>query len=252
MTLFFVIFSFLYCRLKSKILLPNKFSNQYIPVKNTLKRGKKMRQRNKPWADDFLKEHTQLIIPNPSEHKGKWSTLFGNNNPIHIEVGTGKGQFIVGMAKQNPNVNFIGIELAKSIVVTAAEKVLEAGPSNVLLLNENASDLTELFAEDEVSIIYLNFSDPWPKNRHEKRRLTYKTFLDQYKKILIHSGQVIFKTDNRGLFEYSLVSLTSYGLKLEEVNLDLHAIQDESNIMTEYEEKFSAKGQVIYRLKASF
>ncbi|WP_068674865.1 tRNA (guanosine(46)-N7)-methyltransferase TrmB [Oceanobacillus sp. Castelsardo] len=211
-----------------------------------------MRQRNKPWADDFLMENTQLIIPNPSNYKGKWNTLFENNNPIHIEVGTGKGQFIVGMAKQYPDVNFIGIELAKSIVVTAAEKVLEADPTNVLLLNENASDLTEIFAEDEVSTIYLNFSDPWPKNRHEKRRLTYKAFLDQYKAILKQPGQVIFKTDNRELFEYSLVSLTDYGLRLEEVNLDLHAIQDESNIMTEYEEKFSAKGQPIYRLKAYF
>ncbi|KPH71577.1 tRNA (guanosine(46)-N7)-methyltransferase TrmB [Oceanobacillus sp. FSL K6-0118] len=211
-----------------------------------------MRQRNKPWADDFLKENAQLIIPNPSEYKGKWSTLFGNNNPIHVEVGTGKGQFIVGMAKQYPNINFIGIELAKSIVVTAAQKVLEAGSSNVLLLNENAGDLVEIFAENEVSTIYLNFSDPWPKNRHEKRRLTYKAFLDQYKTILKQSGQVIFKTDNRGLFEYSLVSLTDYNMKLEEVNLDLHAIQDESNIMTEYEERFSAKGQPIYRLKASF
>ncbi|KKE79965.1 tRNA (guanosine(46)-N7)-methyltransferase TrmB [Oceanobacillus caeni] len=211
-----------------------------------------MRQRNKPWADDFLKENTQLIIPNPSAYKGKWSTLFGNNNPIHVEVGTGKGQFIVGMAKQYPNINFIGIELAKSIVVTAAQKVLEAGSSNVLLLNENAGDLVEIFAENEVSTIYLNFSDPWPKNRHEKRRLTYKAFLDQYKTILKQSGQVIFKTDNRGLFEYSLVSVTDYNMKLEEVNLDLHAIQDESNIMTEYEERFSAKGQPIYRLKASF
>ncbi|RKQ29680.1 tRNA (guanosine(46)-N7)-methyltransferase TrmB [Oceanobacillus halophilus] len=213
-----------------------------------------MRQRNKPWADEFLKEHNQLIIPNPSEHKGKWKELFGNDHPIHIEVGTGKGQFIVGMAKQYPEINFIGIELAKSIIVSAAQKVLEteSDQSNILLLNENASDLREMFDINEISGIYLNFSDPWPKNRHEKRRLTYKTFLEQYNDILIPDGSVIFKTDNRGLFEYSLVSLNDYGMKLEEVNLDLHDIDDPTNIMTEYEEKFSAKGQPIYRLKARF
>ncbi|WP_156288574.1 tRNA (guanosine(46)-N7)-methyltransferase TrmB [Oceanobacillus salinisoli] len=213
-----------------------------------------MRQRNKPWADDFLKEHQHFIIPNPTEHKGKWKALFKNDKPIHIEVGTGKGQFIVGMAKQYPDINFIGIEVAKSIIVTAAQKVLDSIPEhdNILLLNENANDLREMFDENEVAGIYLNFSDPWPKNRHEKRRLTYKTFLEQYQKILDPSGQVIFKTDNRGLFEYSLVSLTDYGMKLEEVNLDLHAIDDPTNVMTEYEERFSAKGQPIYRLKASF
>ncbi|WP_085991525.1 tRNA (guanosine(46)-N7)-methyltransferase TrmB [Oceanobacillus senegalensis] len=211
-----------------------------------------MRQRNKPWADDFLKEHRKLIIPNPSEYKGRWKDVFENDRPIHIEVGTGKGQFIVGMAKQYPDVNFIGIEIAKSIVVTAAQKVLAAENDNILLLNEDASDLREYFADNEIDGIYLNFSDPWPKNRHEKRRLTYKKFLEQYQKILNPSGKVIFKTDNRGLFEYSLVSLTDFGMNLEEVNLDLHAIEDTTNIMTEYEERFSAKGQPIYRLKASF
>lgn len=211
-----------------------------------------MRQRNKPWADDFLQNNPQLIITNPAEHKNKWQSIFGNNHPIHIEIGTGKGQFLTGMAKQYPEINFIGIELAKSIVVTAAQKVIESELDNILLLNENAEDINEIFAEYEIDGIYLNFSDPWPKNRHEKRRLTFHSFLKKYEEILVPSGEVIFKTDNRGLFEYSLVSFSDYGMKLEEVNLDLHAIDDPENVMTEYEEKFSAKGQVIYRCRTRF
>ena len=138
------------------------------------------------------------------------------------------------------------------MIVTAAEKVKGANQENVVLLNENANNLQEIFAENEVSELYLNFSDPWPKNRHEKRRLTYHTFLEQYKKILSPEGQVIFKTDNRGLFEYSLVSFSLFGTKLTEVNLDLHAINDPTNVMTEYEEKWSAKGNPIYRCKLIF
>jgi len=211
-----------------------------------------MRQRNKPWADEFIKENEQLVIPNASSHRLNWQAVFRNNKPIHIEAGTGKGQYLVGMAKQNPDVNFIGIEVAKSIIVTAAQKVLESGLDNIVLLNEDASDLREIFGANEIATVYLNFSDPWPKNRHEKRRLTYKSFLEQYEEILNSTGELIFKTDNRELFEYSLVSFSNYGMKLEEVNLDLHALDDTFNVMTEYEEKFSAKGQVIYRCQARF
>ncbi|MGJ9459721.1 tRNA (guanosine(46)-N7)-methyltransferase TrmB [Oceanobacillus sp. CF4.6] len=211
-----------------------------------------MRQRNKPWADDFLKDNDQLVIPNAMDYKGKWQSVFKNDYPIHVEIGTGKGQFLVGMAKQHPNINFIGIEVAKSIIVSAAEKVLDSEVGNLLLLNEDAADLREMFAENEIDTIYLNFSDPWPKSRHEKRRLTYHTFLEQYKEVLDTKGKVIFKTDNRGLFEYSLVSFNEFGMKLEEVSLDLHVMEDPLNIMTEYEEKFAAKGQVIYRSRASF
>lgn len=211
-----------------------------------------MRQRNKPWADDFLKENEHLIIPNPKSYQGNWKELFNNDNPIHIEIGTGKGQFIAGMAKQNPDINFIGIELAKSIIVSAAQKVMDSEQQNILLINENAENILEIFEKDEVSTIYLNFSDPWPKNRHEKRRLTYHKFLNNYREILKQDGELIFKTDNRGLFEYSLVSFSTFGMLLNEVNVDLHAIEDPTNVMTEYEEKFSAKGQPIYRCKASF
>ncbi|MFD1038181.1 tRNA (guanosine(46)-N7)-methyltransferase TrmB [Virgibacillus byunsanensis] len=211
-----------------------------------------MRQRHKPWADDFLKENSHIVIPESNLQKGKWKELFGNSNPIHVEIGTGKGQFITGMAEQFPNINFIGIEVVKSIVVNAAQKVIESGQKNIILLNEDANDLREFFAEHEIATIYLNFSDPWPKNRHEKRRLTYHTFLEQYKNVLMTNGELIFKTDNQGLFEYSLVSFSKFGMNFEEVNLDLHKLHDPENIMTEYEEKFSAKGQRIYRSRVTF
>lgn len=211
-----------------------------------------MRQRHKPWADDFLKENSQIVIQDPTTYKGKWHEIFNNSNPIHVEIGTGKGQFLAGMAKQHPDINFIGIEMAKSIIVTAVQKAKDSELGNIRLLNENAMDLREMFEENEISTIYLNFSDPWPKNRHEKRRLTHHSFLEQYESLLKDDGKLIFKTDNRGLFEYSLVSFSDYGMKLEEVNLDLHAINDPLNVMTEYEEKFSSKGQVIYRCRAFF
>lgn len=211
-----------------------------------------MRQRNKPWADDFIAEHADLIIPDPEAHRGKWKELFGNDNPVHLEIGTGKGQFIAGMAEQHPEINFIGMELAKSVIVTAAEKVLEKNVPNVILLNNNAKDLRDFFGENEISGIYLNFSDPWPKSRHEKRRLTFHTFLEQYEDILLEGGTLVQKTDNRGLFEYSLVSYSQYGMLLEDVSLDLHVNEDPMNVKTEYEEKFSAKGQPIYRCQVSF
>ncbi|WP_164668321.1 tRNA (guanosine(46)-N7)-methyltransferase TrmB [Virgibacillus doumboii] len=211
-----------------------------------------MRQRNKPWADDFLNENKHFIIPDPSEKKNKWQEMFGNSNPVHVEIGTGKGQFLAGMAEQYPDINFIGIEIAKSIIVTAAQKIMNGKHDNVLLINENAENLNEIFAENEISAIYLNFSDPWPKNRHEKRRLTFHTFLKQYQEVMDPEGEIVLKTDNRGLFEYSLVSFSEYGMKLKEVNLNLHKDEDPTNVMTEYEEKFSAKGQVIYRCRARF
>lgn len=211
-----------------------------------------MRQRYKPWAEDFLKENQQLVIPNPEEHKSDWQTSFKNKHPVHIEIGSGKGQFIVGMAKQFPNINFIGIELAQSVIATAAQKVLAAELDNVLLLNEDAGNLRDFFAVNEAAVIYLNFSDPWPKNRHEKRRLTYHTFLNAYQEILTKAGEVVLKTDNRGLFEYSLVSFSQFGMILDEVTIDLHDLDDPLNVMTEYEEKFSAKGQPIYRCRARF
>ncbi|MFD2640241.1 tRNA (guanosine(46)-N7)-methyltransferase TrmB [Piscibacillus salipiscarius] len=211
-----------------------------------------MRLRHKPWAADFIKENEGLMVLDPFDQKGKWQSLYDDEQPIGLEIGTGKGQFIANMAKQHPEMNFIGIEKAESIIVTAIQKVLDRDVSNVHLVHENAEDLRDMFAENEVDTIFLNFSDPWPKTRHEKRRLTYKTFLEQYENILKDDGRIILKTDNRALFEYSLVSFSQYGMKLEDVSLDLHAIEDDNNVMTEYEEKFSSKGQPIYRCIATF
>lgn len=212
-----------------------------------------MRLRNKPWAARYIEAHPDVIIPNPEDYKGKWHEVFGNDNPVHIEVGTGKGQFVLGMAKQNPDINYIGIELFDSVIVCALERVVEAEkPANLRLLKVNGAKLQEYFTKGDVSRVYLNFSDPWPKKRHAKRRLTHEGFLKLYESLLIENGEIHFKTDNRGLFEYSLVSMNHYGMRLNYVSLDLHAEMPEDNIMTEYEEKFSAKGQPIYRLESQF
>ena len=212
-----------------------------------------MRLRNKPWAEEFINAHPEIIIQNPEQYKGKWKEVFQNDQPLHIEVGTGKGQFVLGMAKANPHINYIGIELYDSVIVCALEKIVEAdAPSNLRLLKVNGADLNKYFEKNDVSRVYLNFSDPWPKTRHAKRRLTHEGFLKIYESILIDRGEVHFKTDNRGLFEYSLVSISEYGMLLKYVSLDLHVNMPEDNIMTEYEEKFSAKGQPIYRLEAQF
>ena len=213
-----------------------------------------MRTRFKPWAADLMEAHPEILIPNPEQQKGKWHEVFGNNNPLHIEAGTGKGRFIIGMAKQNPSINYIGIELFDSVIVSALETILEeeGGIPNLRLLRVNAKDLTEFFEKGEVDRLYLNFSDPWPKKRHAKRRLTHDTFLKLYESVLPENGEIHFKTDNRGLFEYSLTSVSEYGMLLKYVSLDLHAGDPEWNIMTEYEEKFSKKGQPIYRLEAQY
>ncbi|WP_082233555.1 tRNA (guanosine(46)-N7)-methyltransferase TrmB [Halobacillus massiliensis] len=211
-----------------------------------------MRLRNKPWADDFMRENDNIVIQNTFDYKGNWQEAFNKKQPLHLEIGSGKGQFISGMGKQHPEFNFIGVERVKSVIVGALKKVLDAETENVRLVNEDAEDLRDMFAENEVDHLYLNFSDPWPKNRHEKRRLTYHAFLEQYEAILKDNGKITFKTDNRGLFEYSLASFSQYGMIIEEVSLDLHSLEDDLNIMTEYEEKFSAKGQPIYRCRAKF
>lgn len=211
-----------------------------------------MRLRNKPWAKDKIKEYPHYVHPEPSELKGKWKRQFNNDQPIHIEVGCGKGQFIVEMAKRHPEINYIGIEQQSSVIVTALEKQIEAKLPNLQFLHEDGGELTDFFSFGEVDQIYLTFSDPWPKNRHEKRRLTYHTFLQVYETILSDQGKLLFKTDNQGLFEYSLVSFSQYGMKLEEVFLDLHHSEVSENVMTEYEEKFSRKGNRIYQVQATF
>ncbi|MER1990646.1 MAG: tRNA (guanosine(46)-N7)-methyltransferase TrmB [Solibacillus isronensis] len=212
-----------------------------------------MRLKHKPWAAEYIQQHPDVIIPNPEDYKGKWNEAFGNDNPIHIEVGTGKGQFVLGMALQNPDINYIGIELFDSVIVCALEKIeAENKPSNLRLLKVDGAKLEEFFEKGDVDRVYLNFSDPWPKVRHAKRRLTHEGFLKIYENILVDNGEIHFKTDNRGLFEYSLVSMNEYGMALNYVSLDLHANMPEDNIMTEYEEKFSKLGQPIYRLECQY
>ncbi|MBA3927400.1 tRNA (guanosine(46)-N7)-methyltransferase TrmB [Listeria rustica] len=211
-----------------------------------------MRVKHKPWARDKILAHPEVCVANPEELNGKWHQLFGNENPIHIEIGTGKGQFVTGMAQANPDINYIGIEVVESVLITALDKALAAGIPNLRLLSVDGADLLEYFEMAEVARVYLNFSDPWPKKRHAKRRLTHPNFLDIYKALLPADGEIHFKTDNRSLFEYSLVAFSEYGVLLTYLSLDLHNSEFEGNIMTEYEEKFSAQGFPIYRLEARF
>ena len=211
-----------------------------------------MRVRNRKGATELLEAHPQYVILNPADAKGRWQEIFGNDHPIHVEVGSGKGAFVSGMAKANPEINYIGIDIQKSVLSYALDKVLATDVPNIKLLWVDGSDLTDYFEEGEIDRLYLNFSDPWPKKRHEKRRLTYQSFLATYRQILPENGEIHFKTDNRGLFEYSLVSFSQYGMKLKGVWLDLHASDFEDNVLTEYEQKFANKGQVIYRVEAAF
>ncbi|VGV98425.1 tRNA (guanosine(46)-N7)-methyltransferase TrmB [Streptococcus pyogenes] len=211
-----------------------------------------MRVRKRKGAEEHLANNPHYVILNPEDAKGRWHDVFGNDRPIHIEVGSGKGGFITGMALKNPDINYIGIDIQLSVLSYALDKVLASEVPNVKLLRVDGSSLTNYFEDGEVDMMYLNFSDPWPKTKHEKRRLTYKDFLDTYKRILPEHGEIHFKTDNRGLFEYRLASFSQYGMTLRQIWLDLHASNYEGNVMTEYEEKFSNKGQVIYRVEANF
>ena len=209
-----------------------------------------MRLRNVKNKQDILSSST-LLVENYKEIKGSWDKLFNNDNPIYIEIGMGKGDFILGNALKYPSINFIGIEKYDSVIARAIQKIegREEIPSNLKLLRMNAMEIEEAF-DKEVSRIYLTFSDPWPKNRHSERRLTSKTFLEKYDKIFKDTKEIIMKTDNTNLFEYSLVSLSTYGYTLEKVSLDLHNSDVEDNIMTEYEKKFTEKNVKINYLVA--
>lgn len=205
-----------------------------------------MRLRNNPNAMDILKENEHLVVLDPEKHKGKWKELFNNSNPIFIEVGMGKGDFIYGNAQTYPNINFIGIERYPSVLAAAVNKINKAQTlSNLRVIKYDASLLEEIFAYGEIAKLFLNFSDPWPKSRHAKRRLTSPQFLDIYRKVLNQDALIEFKTDNRLLFEYSLMTFNAYPMKIDYVSLDLHnSAENESNIQTEYERKFSAFGPI--------
>lgn len=209
-----------------------------------------MRLRNVPGARETIIEN-QFSIQEPEQKKGKWAEVFGNDHPIHIEVGMGKGQFIIEMAKRNPEINYIGIEKYSSVLVRAVEKLEDFEQNNLRLIRMDAENIEEVFDKDEVDRIYLNFSDPWPKDRYAKRRLTSTRFLERYNNILTPEGRVMFKTDNKDLFDFSLEQVEEAGWILENHTYDLHHSEyNEGNVMTEYEEKFSAKGNPICRLVA--
>lgn len=206
-----------------------------------------MRLRKVKNVEEKIKEFDGLIISEPEKHKGNWNKLFGNDNPIHLEIGMGKGKFIIEKAKREPNVNFIGCELVQSIIYKAAKSVKDV--PNLLMINYDALKLGEVFDKGEIGKIYLNFSDPWPKSRHEKRRLTSDSFLNVYREIKASDGVIEFKTDNRGLFEYSVMSLNNNGFEFLDISFDFHNDGRENIVTTEYEDRFSAKGNVIYFIK---
>lgn len=211
-----------------------------------------MRARKRPWTEEEL-QNNEKVVKNANELKGKWQDFFGNKNPIYLEIGCGKGGFITENAKRYPDINFVGLERQQSVVAIAARNT-EQSLDNLAILWENAINLDEIFDIGEFQRLYLNFSDPWPKTRTAKRRLTYRGFLNDYNRLMNGNGEVFFKTDNRNLFEFSLNEFCSEDWKLSNVSLDLHNSPNEdivkNNIMTEYEKKFSSKGMPIYRLEA--
>jgi len=210
-----------------------------------------MRLRNIPGAKEAVANH-KACIPEMSAPAGSWRSVFGNDHPIHIEIGMGKGQFITTLADQHHDINYIGIERYDSVLVRALEKLdaREDPLPNLRFIRMDASDICTMFAADEVSHIYLNFSDPWPKDRHAKRRLTSAEFLRRYDMILAPEGRIEFKTDNTDLFAFSLEEAERAGWRVDGFTRDLHhdADMNEGNVMTEYEEKFSAQGNPICKM----
>lgn len=210
-----------------------------------------MRLRNVPGSKELI-ELSPYCVNDPAQYRGRWNTYFENDAPIHVEIGMGKGQFIRQMALLHPEINYLGVELFASVLVRAVQKVEEEDIPNLRFLWVDAADLPEIFAPGEVDRIYLNFSDPWPKARHAKRRLTSVPFLNRYRQFLSLDGQLEFKTDNQALFAFSLESVPEAGWNLIAHTFDLHHNEEmcAGNVMTEYEAKFSGLGQPICKLIA--
>ncbi len=209
-----------------------------------------MRLRNVKNKEEIIKS-SKLLITNPKDYIKKWNVLFSNDNPIYIEIGMGKGDFILENALRYPNINFIGIEKYDSIIARAIQKIenIENIPNNLRLIRMDAKEIDEVF-KNEISRIYLNFSDPWPKKRHSERRLTSVSFLKKYDNIFKETKEIYMKTDNVQLFEYSLVTLSNNNYIFMKISLDLHNSDIEDNIMTEYEKKFLEKNIKINYLEA--
>lgn len=218
-----------------------------------------MRLRGRKGIRESLEEQTDLVILDPRSLKGRWSELFGNDHPIHVEFGMGKGQFISQMSFKYPGINFIGVDMYDELVRRAAEKARnvwepagEETPPNVRVALANIDYAEEVFTPGELERIYLNFSDPWPKSKHARRRLTHPRFLDKYRGLLSPLGEIHLKTDSRSLFEFSLNAFADYGLQMKNISLDLHegGVINEEHVMTEYETKFYGRGVNIQRCEA--
>lgn len=210
-----------------------------------------MRLRNVKGSREVMVE-SEYVFADPTNMAGTWKDVFGNDNPLRIEIGMGKGIFITTLASRNPDINYVGIEKYSSVLIRAVEKQQELQLPNLKFIRMDAENIKDIFGEGEVDRIYLNFSDPWPKDRHAKRRLTSKEYFARYDVILKKDGEVHFKTDNTGLFEWSLEEVVNAGWQLKAHTFDLHndAALNEGNIMTEYEEKFSKMGNPINKLIA--
>ena len=204
-----------------------------------------MRLRNVKGSSDVIKNNN-YVIKDYLNYKGRFKDIFKNNNPIHIEIGMGKGDFIIGMAKKYPNINFIGIEKYDSVMVRALQK-LDIEIPNLRLIRMDATYIEDVFSK-EIETIYLNFSDPWPKKRHSKRRLTSINFLKKYDLLFKGENNIIMKTDNRKLFEFSIIEFTNYGYSIEDISLDMYKDDIKENVQTEYEKKFHTLGYPIYKI----
>ena len=207
-----------------------------------------MRLRNIAGSREVIAENP-YVIQNPKERKGTWSDLFENKNPIHLEIGMGKGRFLMTLAEQNPDINYIGIEKYSSVLLRALQKMEITPLPNIRFIRMDAEEITEVFEKEEIDKIYLNFSDPWPKDRHAKRRLPSRQFLERYDEILKQDGVLEFKTDNKDLFTFAEEEGKETKWEIKAITYDLHhdPVLSEGNVMTEYEEKFSSKGNPIYK-----
>ena len=211
-----------------------------------------MRMRKKKHLDERLERSGRRLVKEPSENKGKWKSVFGNDNPVHIEIGSGKGHFIKGMAEKYPDINFIAVDVIPDVILMGLELTDAGDYPNLRFMIADAGLMADIFEKDEIDRIYLNFSDPWKKKKQAKRRLTHQNFLNVYKKILKKDGEIWFKTDNRGLFEFSLNSFSQdRDFIMSDISLDLHNSDFSDNVMTEYETKFSQLGMPIHRLVAT-
>lgn len=207
-----------------------------------------MRLRNVTGSREYIAD-SRFVVHEPSKRKSKWKKLFGNANPLHIEIGMGKGRFIMQLAKENPGINYVGIEKYSTVLLRAIQKMEAEELPNLVFIRMDAEEICDVFDKDEVDRIYLNFSDPWPKDRHAKRRLESREFLARYDQCLKKNGRIEFKTDNRMLFDFAVEEVAAAGWNMDAISYDLHKENEMmiGNVMTEYEEKFSSMGNPIYK-----